>query len=252
MRVRACGALVLGVWLASSGVGRADDQAEALKIVGAAMKAAGGAAKLAKLDTLVLKGKGAVHNNAKEAPFSGEGTLRGPDRFRLDLDVSLGDEPVKIVFALDGDKGWRKINDRVIDTPRAVIPLIKAGLDAFRMAQMLAPLEDKGVKLSPLGEIKIEGRAAEGIKIVRKGRPDMDLYFDKQTHLPVTCALHLKEPEDDQELKYEWSFSGHKEMAGVQHPSKLVLSRDGKKLLELEISEVKPEEKVDDGVFAKP
>ncbi|HMF11833.1 MAG TPA: hypothetical protein VKE94_05985 [Gemmataceae bacterium] len=252
MRRHAMGALVLSVWIASNGVGRADEQAEAIKIVDAAVKAAGGAAKLAKLETLSLKGKGTINNDAKEASFTGEGTLRGLDHFRLDLDVSLGDEPVKIVFALDGKKGWRKVNDRVFDTPDLAIPLLTSGFQAFRMTQMLTPLKAKDLKLSPLGEIKIDGRAAEGIKITRKGRPDVDLFFDKETHLPVKCGLPDKLPEEDQEQTFEWVFSGYKELGGVQHPTKLVLNVGGKKRLELEINELRPGEKVDDGVFAKP
>ncbi|HMF14162.1 MAG TPA: hypothetical protein VKE94_17725 [Gemmataceae bacterium] len=253
MRARAWVALVLVVWFVNAGFGRADEQAEAIKIVDAAIKAVGGEAKLAKLDAVTLKGKGAVLDDAaKEAPFTGEGTLRGLDRFRFDLDVTLRDEPVKVVFALDGKKGWRKVNDRVFETPNLAIPLLTSAFQAFRMTQMLMPLKGKDLKLSPLGEIKIDGRTVEGVKITRKGRPDMDLYFDKETHLPVKCGLPGKLPDEDQEQTFEWTFSDYKNMGGVKHPTKLVLNVGGKKRVELEVGEVKPEEKVDDHTFAKP
>ena len=120
------------------------------------------------------------------------------------------------------------------------------------MAEMLTPLKDKDIKLSPLGEIKINDRPAVGIKIIKKNHPDVDLYFDKQTHRPVQCELRTKEPEAGQEAAGAWLFSDFKDMGGVQHATRLVLNRDGKKILEIEISEVKPEDKVDDDTFAKP
>jgi hypothetical protein len=140
----------------------------------------------------------------------------------------------------------------VIDTPADAVPLFKAGLHAFRMAQMLTPLKHKDLTLSSLGEIKINDRAALGIKIAKKDHPDLDLYFDKESHLPVKCGLRIKEPETEKEATYEWLFSGFKEVAGVKHTMQVVLNRDGKKRLGMEISEVKPEENVEETVFAKP
>jgi hypothetical protein len=245
-------ALALSVWLASGEFSRADDQAEAVMILDAAIGAAGGAAKLDKLKTVRLKLDGSMHGG-KNSTFSGEGTLHELDHFRFDLDVTLPNETAKIVFVHHGKKGWRKINDRAPDdTPAFAVPLIQSEMHAFRVVQMLTPLKDKNVKLSPLGEIKINERPALGIKIMRKDYFDLDLYFDKETHLAVRCALRAKEPEADQEAAHEWVFSDYKEMGGVKHPTKVVMTRDGKKMVELEIKEVKPEEKVDRATFAKP
>jgi hypothetical protein len=251
MRGQMCIALALGVWLVGTGGGQADEQADALKIVDAAIGAAGGAAKLDKLKIMSLKGKGIVHEGAKEAAIMMEATVQGLDRFRVDLDVNANDEAVKLLVVFNSGKGWVKFNERLQDAPANAIPLMQAELHAVRMAQMLTPLKDKDVKLSPLGEIKIDRRAAEGIKVVKKDCPDLDLYFDKQTHLPIKCELRVKEP-DDQEMTHEWVFSGVKETDGIKHFQKAVLNRDGKKMIEMEISDVKPEEKVDEGTFAKP
>jgi hypothetical protein len=247
-----CTALVLAVWLTIAGPGRADERTEALKIVDAAIQAAGGAAKLEKLRTIRVKGKGSIHEGAKEVAFIAEGTMQGSDHFRFDLDVDFKGEAVKLLLGLSGNKGWRKVQERVFETPTAAVPLFKGPLHAFRMAEMLTALKDKDIKLSPLGEIKINTRSAVGIKISKKDHPDVDLYFDKEMHLPIRCELRLNDPETGQEVVAAWLFSGFKEMDGVQHATKLVLNRDGNKMMEIEISEVKPEEKVDDDTFAKP
>jgi hypothetical protein len=252
MRGHVCGALAVGVLLVYSGIGRADDQAEALKIVDAAIKAAGGVAKLDKLKIVTMKGKGTIHENDNEVgTFTVEGTVQGLDRFRLNFDLSVKDRNEKVLFALNGDKGWAKHEERVEDAPAEVVPLIQAELHALRLAQLLTPLKDKELKLSPLGEMKVNDRAALGIKIAKKDRPDVDLFFDKETHLPIKCELRVKEP-NGMEVTTAWLFSNFKETAGVKHPMKVALNREDKKMMEMEISEVKPEDKVDEGTFAKP
>jgi hypothetical protein len=242
-------AVVVGVCLGIPSV-RADEQAEALKVVDAAIQAAGGAAKLDQLKTVSMKGKGTLQERGQEGTITFEGTAHGLDRFRLDLELSMMDRMNKVLVVFAGDKGWAKHDDRVEDAPEDAVPLIRAELHALRMAQMLTPLKDKDLKLSPLGEMQIGSRAAVGIKIVKKDLPALDLYFDKQTHLPVKCSLRVK--EHNEEKSHEWVFSNYKEIAGVKHSMKVALNRDGEKLLELEISELKPMAKADEGTFAKP
>jgi hypothetical protein len=251
MRSHVCGALAVCVLLAYSGVGRADDQAEALKIVDAAIKAAGGEAKLGKLKLATLKGKGTFYEGGLEGTFTLETTVQGVDRFRLSLEMNIKDQNVKAMMILNGDNAWRKIEEMAEDAPAEIIPAMKAELHALRMTQMLTPLKDKEMKLSPLGEVKVNDRPTLGIKVAKKDHPDVDLYFDKETHLPLKCELKIKE-RGDKEVTTEWLFSNFKEWAGVMHPKKIVLNRDGTKLMEMEISELKPEEKVDEGTFAKP
>jgi hypothetical protein len=221
-------------------------------VLDAAIGAAGGADKLDKLKTVRVKIDATVPGEGNGFTLSGEGTLHGLDHFRFDLEAAIANETVKFSYVLQGNKSWGIKNDRVLDTPAEVIPLFKAELHAFRAAHMLTPLKGKDMKLSPLGEIKIDKHAALGIKIVRKNHPDLDLYFDKETHLPIKCGQRLKEPGADQDVLHEWLFSDYKEMGGVKHAKKVVMSRDGKKTLDLEIKEVKPEEKVDENLFAKP
>jgi hypothetical protein len=245
-----CGLLVVGLLLSFGLTGRADEQEEGLKLANAAIKAAGGEAKLDKLKIVSMKGKGTVSEGDQDATFTIEGTVQGLDRFRLDLEMSFGGRTEKVLIVFNGDKGWAKTPDKVEDAPPDAIPLIQAELHALRMAQMLTSLKDKAVKLSPLGEVKVNDRAANGLKFVQKDRPDVDLFFDKETHLPIKCQMRVKEREG--EMTHEWFFSDYKELGGAKHPTKIALHRDSKKLMEMEITEVKPEEKLDESTFAKP
>jgi hypothetical protein len=252
MRGCLCGALAFSALLACANLGRADEQAEALKIVDAAIKAAGGEAKLDKLKIASMKGKGTLHEGGQEmGTFTLAGTVQGLDSVRLDFDANIMDRNEKILIVISSDKGWAKHGERVKDAPAEELQIIKQELSALRTAQLLTPLKERDLRLSPLGEKMINDRAAVGIKVVKKDHPDMDLYFDKGTHLPVKCELRIKEP-NGMEVTTAWFFSEFKELAGVKHPTKVALTRDDKKIMEMEISEVKGETKLDENTFAKP
>jgi hypothetical protein len=95
-----------------------------------------------------------------------DGIAHGLHRFRLNLELSMMDRMNKVLVVFAGDKGWAKHDNRVEDAPEDAVPLIRAEMRAVRMAQMLTPLKDKDLKLSPLGEMQIGNRAVVGIKIV--------------------------------------------------------------------------------------
>jgi hypothetical protein len=253
MRGRLCGLLVAGMVLAVVTPAGGDEQAEGLKLVGKAIQAAGGAAKLAKFKAATLKGKGNANAEGMDVPFSFDITASGSDKLKLDLEASINGQQMKIQVILNGDKAWLKHGGggEVQDAPAEVLDLIKAEIYALRAVQQLVSLKDKAVKLAPLGEVKVGDKPALGVKVTRKDHPDMDLFFDKENGLPVKVELRVKEPEQ-QEVVHEWIFSDHKETGGLKQPTKVTLNRDGKKFREVELSEVKAEEKVDDSTFAKP
>ena len=52
------------------------------------------------------------------------------------------------------------------------------------------PLKAKAFTLTPLEPIKVDDRPALGIKVTRKDYPEVTLYFDKETHLPVRVECY--------------------------------------------------------------
>jgi outer membrane lipoprotein-sorting protein len=256
--MRWCGLFVVGLLLSAAVPVQADDQAEGLKLVDAAIKAAGGADKLARLDTMSFKAKGsATEGGDKKVEFTAEASVKGNDRFRLQLEMTINGNTETGVVVVNGDKGWFKGKDKEEEAPKETLALIKEEFRALRMAQMLTPLKAKGVKLSALGESKINDRAAMGLKAVQENHPDLDIYFDKETHLPVKCELIVKEKRGDEEreMTTTWFFSDAKAVNGVKHPMKATLHVDdkGKKVaIEMELSEVKAGAKLEDNVFEKP
>jgi hypothetical protein len=118
------------------------------------------------------------------------------------------------------------------------------------MPHLLAAVKDKPYKLSLLGEVKINNKAALGLSITHKDFKEVNLFFDKETGLPVKAEIRVNGP-DDSEGAIEYLYAEYKEMDGIKHPTKITVKTQDTEA-NLEISEVKAKEKLDDSEFAKP
>jgi hypothetical protein len=87
--------------------------------------------------------------------------------------------------------------------------------------------------------------------VERKDLPDVDLFFDKETHLPIKAEVRVKE-RGGEEMLHTLLFQDYKEDGGVKHFTKLTLLRADKEAMVMELSEVKRLEKLEATLFDKP
>jgi hypothetical protein len=244
--------LPLTVCLAST-LARADDAADARAVLDKAIKALGGADQLAKHPAVTWKSSGTITANDMKIAINDQWSAQGFDRFRWEFEVTIDGRALNGLIVIKGAEGWLKIaNQPVTKVPAEVLPLLKNGLHIPRLVDALLPLRDKAFKLAPLGELTINDRAAVGIKVSHKDYPDVDLFFDKETALPLRSEFRVKEPMATDETTYAFYFDGYKEFGGRKFATKITFKRDDKTTIELERKDVTPMEKLDDSTFAKP
>jgi hypothetical protein len=155
------------------------------------------------------------------------------------------------VIVLSGDKGWIAANTgKGNELPKVQLAAFREGVRGLRLAESLVPLTAKEYALSSLGELKIGGKAAVGIKAKKKGATDLDVWFDKKTDLPIKAEMRLK--DGSEEATWTAYFSEYKKIDGRQHFTKLKVQRDAKTIIEMERSDIKAGDKLDDDTFAKP
>jgi hypothetical protein len=244
------GTLAFCVALPSLGALQADDQAETKAAIDKAIKAMGGEAKLAKLQTGGAKGKATAQVDGQELTATLDASWQGLGQYRVESEALLNGMNIKATLVLNGDQGWLKHNDRTEDPPPGVLPFIQNLFYALRMPQMLPALKDKSFQLSPLGEVKVGDRPALGVLVVHKDRKDVRLLFDKETALPVKSEIGVTDPQG-KEVTIEYWYSDYKELGGLKHPGKITIKGDGKEFA-IEVSEVKALDKLEDSFFAKP
>jgi hypothetical protein len=236
--------------LAITAAARADDSAATRALVDRAVKAQGGAERLAKLPAVTGRLKGTFYGLGDGVAFTGEFAAQGADRNRMEFEAETGGQKLRLVHVLNGDKGWVKVNDDTEELDKE--GLAEAREEAYaEWVATLVPLRDrKRFSLSPLGEIKIDGRPAAGVRVSSEGRRDVNLYFDKTTGLLVKTEARLK--EDGEEVTEETFLGEYKEVQGTKQATRLTVRRDGKPYLKCEVSNYRLAEKLDDALFARP
>ncbi len=249
MRIACLATLSLGLAFVVAAA-RADDQADALKIIDKAIKAVGDEAKQKKYMASTYKMKGTFHGMGTEMPYSGEAAIQLPDKSRMSLDFDIGGQKFNFVMVYAGDKGWMKAADMSMEMDADRLAEQKESMHLHQVSRLVG-LNDKAFTLSPLGESKVDDKAAVGIKIATKGRRDVNLFFDKESGLLVKSEMKVKD-EGGQELNQETLYKDYKVADGIKHPTKITIKRDGTLYIEGENSDWKPAEKLDDNLFKEP
>lgn len=249
MRTVVVTALVTGLTLLAA-PGRAQEQAEALKIIDKAIKATGDEAKLNKLAASTWKMKGTFYGMGAEIPYTGEVALQLPDKQRMTLEFDAGGQKLSFVMIYNNGKGWMKIGDQVMEMDEDRVGEQKEGLYASQISRLVT-LKDKAFTLKPLGESKVDKQTVVGVKVSSKDHRDVNLYFDKETGLLAKSEMKVKD-DGGQEVNQESVYTAYKETDGLKHPTKVTIKRDGMMYIEGENSDWKPAEKLDDNQFAEP
>jgi hypothetical protein len=242
---------VLGLTFAVLAVSRAQDAPNTL--LDKAMQAAGGEAKLAKLQGIMLKGKGVFHEaGGQNIPFTGVWYYQGSDKYRQTMEMEVMKQKTMELRVVNGDKGWTKdgaAEAQIMDKDE--LGQEKANI-YFNWVTTLAPLKSKDFKLTTTDEIKVDGKTAVGLLVVRKGQGDVRLYFDKESHALVKTERTIKDLGTRKDVREEMYFTNVKEVDGIKMPLKYTVKWDGQPLADAEMTEAKAVEKLDEKLFAKP
>jgi hypothetical protein len=230
---------------------RADEQAELKAVVDKAVKALGGSEALNKFRAFTAKTKGTFFDPV-EMPFTQDAQSVFPAQHRFDMNIDINGTKLTQLLVINGDKGWIHANNTTADMPKDMHAAFRDYTHALSLAMTPGLLSDKAFKLTSLGEVKVGERAAIGIQVSQKDRPDVSLYFDKENGLPLKCETRAKTLETGMEVSHEFLFSDYKETDGLKTYTKLTWKRDGKRYLEMEMTEIKPQEKLDETLFGKP
>jgi hypothetical protein len=244
LKVLLCAAIFL-----AAGVARAaDDDAKA--ILEKAIKAHGGEEKLTKYKAGTMRSKGKVETPVGEIEFTQESWYMLPDKMKEVAELDLMGNKIKTVALINGDKLSLEANGKEVELSDAVKETLQEGSRRLQFAR-LVPLRDKKYELSIIGEAKVLDKPAIGIKVSAKGMKDVSLYFDKKTNMLVKAESRAKDAMSGEEVTEERIIVEYNMKDPMPTPKKVLINRDGKKYMELEIQEAKFLEKIDDAEFKK-
>jgi hypothetical protein len=242
--------LTVGLLLGWCGTARPQDDLKG--IIQKGITAHGGAEKMAKAKAGRSKTKGTLELFNTSLPFTQDMTYQLPNQFREELELEAAGQKIKVATVFNGTKGWIEVNDKVQELDDKMQSELKEAGHLMRVARLTMLLEDKGCKLAPLGEAKVNGKAAVGIRVECKGFRDVSLYFDKDGGLLLKTERRGLDPMSGQEFTEERIVTEYHKVEGLQSPKKMLVNRDGKKFMEAEVVEVKLFDAVDPKTFDRP
>ncbi|MFL5342303.1 MAG: hypothetical protein ACJ8F7_19320 [Gemmataceae bacterium] len=175
MRYLFCGLLVLAPTAAW-----ADDNAAVKELLDKVVKAHGGADKATEFGSLTFKGT--VKAPGGKANFKAEASMDGLDRIRLNLTATVTNESATFVW--DGDKMWAHATARnqTEELRGEAAQMMLSSVLAMRLAGLPTSMaSSKELHLAHGGEAKVGETDAVILRVSRKDRPDILLYYDKKT-----------------------------------------------------------------------
>jgi outer membrane lipoprotein-sorting protein len=251
MRLRV---LALTGCLAAFGIlaARAQESSDPKSVLKKAIEAHGGAAKLSKFKAAVSKFKGTMELMGNDVPITGESTFQKPDKLKNTVNIELNGMQLPIVVVYNGKKMWVSVNGQTMEVKEEdALKEIREGLQAEGAGSLVEFLE-KPYELSVIGESKVKGKDTIGIRVSKKDQRDFSLFFDKKTHLLVKTEMRINDMQAGQEVTQEKFLTSYRETDGMKTAKDLVIHKDGKLYMTLEITETKMFERLGDDAFQMP
>src|SRR6266705_5656898 len=147
----ACGLLAALVLQSRAG----SDEADA--IIAKAIKAHMPKGPDEKLKAYQGKNKGTLHVAGLELEFTQNIWMQTPGKFKEVMDMTVMNNAIKVTTVYNGTEGWIKANDKDIPVKDELLDEFKEVAYMMGVAQMTG-LKDKGVKLSIIGEVQVNGK----------------------------------------------------------------------------------------------
>ena len=119
------------------------------------------------------------------------------------------------------------------------------------MPAIILPLKGKDFKVESAKEDKVGDKPAVVLKIVGPDKKDFELFFDKESGLPVKMTATVAGFQGE-EFTQESTYNKYKEFDGVKRATKVENKRDGQKFIDMEITDVKVLDKTDPKTFGEP
>jgi outer membrane lipoprotein-sorting protein len=243
---------LLGFVLLASGLFVRAQDADLKAVLRKAIEAHGGEQNLAKITTVNSKFKGTMELMGATVDVVGETTFQKPDKLRNVMTLEIQGKNVEIVTVFNGQKLWVVVagTTREIDD-ETILKETREGL-LLESSGGLSDLLKEPYTLSAVGEVKVMGKDAVGIRASKKGQRDINLFFDKKTHLIVKIETRGLDPMSRQEVTQEKYVTSYQDKGGMKVPKEVEIHKDGKKFMAIELTELKSLDRLDNSTFEKP
>jgi hypothetical protein len=230
-------------------VGKLHAQEETRAVIEKAIKASGGAELLANRKASQTKSKGTLEVMGQTLAFTQEVSALLPDKAKEVMHLEVMGQNIDIVTVMNGANVRITAAGNEVPLNDSIRQAIKEQKHMAEVVRLLPLLKDKGFELSPIGEVQVAGKPAVGVRVSKKGAKDVSLFFDKTSGLMVKVEHRATDANSGQEVAEERIVLEYQQVAGAPAAKKVLMNRDGKKFMEVEILEIKFPDTIDENEF---
>jgi hypothetical protein len=226
---------------------RAFGQEDARDIIKKSIAAVGGAETIDKFKGLKSGAKGSAQMSGIAVEFTSQTTIGLPDRIKIVAKYQAVGKTFTMEQKAVGDKVSVTVNGESQPLTDAQIAEIKAAFVRTEIVRLTPLLSDKQFTLKTLAPSKVDGKEYVGVSVSGRGVKDIRLYFDKSTSL--LSRYEMSSRVGGRDMKRVTTLSDYKEMQGLKRPTRMVVTLDGRKSMDVTTTEEKLFEKIDEAEF---
>jgi hypothetical protein len=209
------------------------------QILERAIAAHGGVDRLSRSRCEQLRFRGNLHVGGKPIAFSNDVVVQLPGRYRSSIRLQQGDRDHTIVHSLDGDKATILADGQPLPLSPVHHMQLQQTLQLEQAMRLVPLLNDPAVTLQALPIRRYNDHVFVGLRVSRRGQRDLALYFDQTTGLLVKTEQRLDGP-NGKEIVQEAYYANHRDFDGQRRAGQIVVFRDGQKVMEAELIQVRP------------
>ncbi len=217
-------------------------------VLRAAIAAAGSDEVLARYPAGRSTGKGTMNFSGIETPFTFERIYHYPGRLWTSMQCDVKGQKWVMVQVANEGVAKQFINGQTIPLTEVALKELQTGTIVSEIEQLYPLITDRkfGIKTDK----QLKGSDLNGLVLQVRGHPEFRLAFDRKTGLLIRIGYRVVDPETSKDAELEISFDDFKTVAGMSRPMHVVVTRDGKKLIDFQIDKFTPLERIDPKAFS--
>jgi hypothetical protein len=245
-------ATVLAFLVGCGGRPGVPDAGDPRAVIEKAIQAQGGEDKLSQFKAGRWTGRGTLTLRGQTLPLTLETVYQLPDKYKTVMRFEAQGTTVVATQAMEGGKGWMAAQGKTLELDGKLLQAFQEEFYSTNVELLVPLLREGGYTLAPLKEATVAGKPAVGVRVSAAGHKDIELYFDRDSYLPVKTVRPTIDVETMKDATAEVLYGDVKEYDGVKWPGRMVVNQDGKKLMEVVVTEFRRLDTIDPGEFARP
>jgi len=179
-----------------------------------------------------------------------EDTFQLPGRFKRVARITRGGAERTMTLVVRDGKGWEKKGDAA--TTEVANDASDKKEHPFAVFANLRPMLEPDVQLIRAGEIDVDGKLCQIVRVASPRLDPLALFFDKNTALLLKTRKTIERPGSPLPTVVDTYLSDYRDVNGVLVPMRIKGFQGDKPILDVRLLEVRFPDQIDDAAFAKP